>query len=166
MPNLADLWGSRATYLRILARVLTNPTQQNLLTVGLLKVCHHILHHILYLHTKSTYKGSEHICDTQRWSSIFAPSRPLHLHTHTHTLPLNMLAWSLGAIWGASMTSPIGHRAVMVPYVLLMDRYTPAAEADIRMSNLLMSEWTTHIFEANRTWHRAFVSHTEQTLVK
>lgn len=38
------------TDLRVLPRVLTNPTQQDLFTVGLLKACHHVLHHILYLH--------------------------------------------------------------------------------------------------------------------
>lgn len=45
----------KGTDLRILPCVLTNPTQQNLLTVGLLKARHHILHHILYLHTNTTY---------------------------------------------------------------------------------------------------------------
>lgn len=38
------------TDLRVLPCVLTNPTQQDLFTVSLLKARHHILHHILYLH--------------------------------------------------------------------------------------------------------------------
>lgn len=50
---------SERTDLGILPRVLTNPAQQNLLTVGLLKARHHILHHILYLQANTKHSWSE-----------------------------------------------------------------------------------------------------------